>query len=145
MWPEEVERVASTLRRAGIQARLEELPGGVDEPPGPSVVAAGYDCDGRPVVALHDARGTLQETKLVRAAKCGRLVPAPAGPFPYEGAQVFADRGLLTESLVWVEAGSPRHFIGLAPAQLTQVTRSQTVSLLREEGLSGEVANRPRG
>jgi hypothetical protein len=145
MWPEQVERVASFLRGAGVQARLEELPAGVDDPPGPSVAVAAFDCDGRVVVALHAASGTLEQRKLVRAAGCGRLSPSPAPPFPYETARVFVDRGLLAERLVWVEAGSPRHYVGVLAAHLARLTRSETASLLRDEGLSGEVARTPHG
>jgi hypothetical protein len=145
MWPEQVERVASFLRGAGVQARLEELPDGVDEPPGPNVIAAGYDCDGRMIVALHNARGTLEQRKLIRAAGCSRLSPAPAPSFPYETARVFVDRGLLAERVVWVEAGSPRHYVGVPAAQLARLTRSQTASLLRDDGLSGEVDLTPHG
>ncbi len=145
MWPEEVERVASFLRGAGVQARLEQLPDGVDEPPGPSVAAAAYECEGRTFVALHDARRTLEERKLIRAAGCVRLSPVPTPSFPYETARVFVDRGLLAERLVWVEAGSPRHYVGVQAAHLARLTRSETASLLRDEGLSGEVARTPHG
>ena len=43
MWPEPVERIASFLRHSEAEGRIEELPPGVDEPPGP--------------VELGDARG----------------------------------------------------------------------------------------
>jgi prolyl-tRNA editing enzyme YbaK/EbsC (Cys-tRNA(Pro) deacylase) len=38
---------------------------------------------------------------------------------------------------VWVEAGSPRHVLGLNPTVLAQVTRAQAADLSREPSRNG--------
>ena len=52
MWPEPVERIASFLRDSQALGRIEELPPGVDTPPGDAAVAAAFECDGELLVAL---------------------------------------------------------------------------------------------
>ena len=92
MWPEPVERIALFLRRSEAQARLEELPPGVDKPPGPG-----------------------------------------ARSFPFEGARVIVDRSLLSARTVWLQAGSPRHVLGLGPRQLLRLTRAETGTFLLDD------------
>ena len=46
--------------------------------------------------------------------------------FPFQGTLVFVDRALLAQRTVWLEAGSPRHVLGLAPSQLLRLTRAET-------------------
>lgn len=133
MWPEPVERVAAFLRAAGVQGRLEELPAGVDSPPGPTVRAAGFDCDGRALVALVPGDRAVDRDKLARAAGCGTLRPSKAPGFPFQPARVLLDRSVLSGPTVWLEAGSPRHVLGLAPSQLTRLTRSETADFLVED------------
>jgi prolyl-tRNA editing enzyme YbaK/EbsC (Cys-tRNA(Pro) deacylase) len=133
MWPDSVERIASFLRAAGVQGRLEELPAGVDSPPGPTVRAVGFECDGRVLVALVLGDRTVDRDKLARAARCGTLRPATAPGFPFQPARVFVDRGVLADATVWLEAGSPRHVLGLSPSQLARLTRSETVDLLTDD------------
>jgi prolyl-tRNA editing enzyme YbaK/EbsC (Cys-tRNA(Pro) deacylase) len=142
MWPEPVERVAAFLRSAGAPARLEELPADADSPPGPALRAAGFDCDGRSVVAVVPADRAVDRDKVAAAAGCTDLRPAPPLPFPFQSARVFLDRAILFAGIVWLEAGSPRHVVGLAPAQLARLTRAETADLLQDAG-SGEVG--PRG
>jgi prolyl-tRNA editing enzyme YbaK/EbsC (Cys-tRNA(Pro) deacylase) len=141
MWPEPVERIAAFLRASGAQGRLEQLPAGVDEAPGRTVRAAGFDCDRRTLVALVPAERAIDRDKLAAAARCTALVPAPPPPFPFQRARVFMDRSVLPAGIVWVEAGSPRHVLGLAPSQLARLTRAETTDLV----LEGEVDDRVPG
>jgi len=39
---------------------------------------------------------------------------------------VIAERSLLALATVWLEAGSPRHVVGLPPDQLLRLTRAET-------------------
>lgn len=137
MWPEPVERIAALLRSAGVQGRLEELPAGVDEPPGPTFLAEGFECDGRPLVALVPAERSIDDDKLAVAAKCGTLRPAPVPHFPFRRTRVFLDRSALTTPIVWLEAGSSRYYLGLAPGPLTRLTRARTADLVLENPIEG--------
>jgi hypothetical protein len=133
MWPSEVERVVAPLRAAGVEARVEELPQGEDDAPGPAARAFGYDCDGREVVVLVGADAEPDPAKVAAAAGCRDLRRVPAPPFPFSGAaRVLVEQRLLTAVTVWIEAGSPRHFLGLNPGVLAQVTRAVPGDLSRE-------------
>jgi prolyl-tRNA editing enzyme YbaK/EbsC (Cys-tRNA(Pro) deacylase) len=133
VWPEPVERIAGLLRSSGVQGRLEELPAGVDEPPGPAFRAAGFECNGRALVALVPAGRAIDRDKLAAAAKCTTLRPAPFPDFPYRRTRVFLDRSALSTAVVWLEAGSPRYYLGLAPSHLTRLIRAKTADLLLED------------
>jgi prolyl-tRNA editing enzyme YbaK/EbsC (Cys-tRNA(Pro) deacylase) len=128
-----VERIAALLRSAGVQGQLEELPAESDEPPGPSFRAAGFECNGRALVALVPADRTLDRDKLAAVAKCTTLRPAPVTVFPFRRTRVYLDRSALTTPSIWLEAGSPRHYLALAPSQLTRLTRAHTADLLLED------------
>jgi prolyl-tRNA editing enzyme YbaK/EbsC (Cys-tRNA(Pro) deacylase) len=133
MWPKPVERIAALLRTTGAEGRLEELPAGVDTPPGTSLVAFGFECDSRGIVVLVPPDREVDRDKLARLANCTALRPAPSASFPFEGARVFVDRTALSISVLWLEAGSPRHVVGLTPSQLARVTRLETADLLLED------------
>ena len=133
MWPEPVERIAVLLRAAGVPGRIEQLPSGVEEPPGPALRTLGFECDGRGLVVLVPTDRVLDRDKLSSSAGCGALLPAPVQPFPFQSARVFLDRSALTARTLWLEAGSARHFLGLSPSQLARVTRSETADLLLED------------
>jgi prolyl-tRNA editing enzyme YbaK/EbsC (Cys-tRNA(Pro) deacylase) len=133
MWPEPVERIAALLRANGVQGRLEELPAGVDAPPGTGLVAVGFECDSRSLVALVPADRDVDRDKLAALANCTTLRPAPSSGFPFQGARVFLDRTALSTGVLWLEAGSPRHVVGMAPSQLARVTRLETADLLLED------------
>jgi prolyl-tRNA editing enzyme YbaK/EbsC (Cys-tRNA(Pro) deacylase) len=132
VWPEAVERVAIFLRAAGVQGQLEELLPGAELPPGARLETIAFECEGRVVVALLQAGHGLDRRKLAAAAGCSPLRPVPAPGFPYAGAAVFLHRTGLAATSLWLEAGSPRHVLGLAPAQLTQLTGAKTVDLAAE-------------
>jgi prolyl-tRNA editing enzyme YbaK/EbsC (Cys-tRNA(Pro) deacylase) len=132
VWPEAVERVAIFLRKAGVQGQLEELLPGTEAPPGARLATTAFECDGGVVVALLPAGHELDRQKLAAAAGCSPLRPVPAPGFPFAGAAVFLHRTVLTAPNLWLEAGSPRHFLGLAPAQLTQLTGAKSADLAVE-------------
>jgi prolyl-tRNA editing enzyme YbaK/EbsC (Cys-tRNA(Pro) deacylase) len=126
MWPPEVEQVAAPLRAAGIEARLEELAPGETELPRAAARAVAYECDGRAVVALVPAQEDADTAKVRAAAGC-RGAPAVTAtpPFPFTAAaRVLVEQRLLVAQTVWLEAGSPRHVLGLEPGVLTSLTRA---------------------
>ena len=133
MWPEAVERVAGFVRASGVQGTIEELPAKADGPPGSTLRAAGFDCDGRTVVVLVPAGRALDRDRLVVVARCRNLRPAPFPPFPFRQARVFLDRSALATRMVWMEAGSPRHFLGLAPSELASLVQAETAHLVFED------------
>lgn len=133
MWPEPVERIAEILRRAGVQGRLEELLAGSETPPGAAFRAEGFECDGRALVALVPAGRVVDRAKLASVAGCGTLRPIRAPDFPFQPARVLIDRSALVTGTLWLDAGSPRHVLGLAPSQLARLTRSEAADLLTED------------
>jgi prolyl-tRNA editing enzyme YbaK/EbsC (Cys-tRNA(Pro) deacylase) len=130
MWPEAVERIAQFLRESEAHGRLEELPSGVDAPPGPAVRAESYDCDGRALVVLVPDDSEVDRSRLARRAGCTELRPAPPRAFPFPGARVIAERSLFSLRTAWLEAGSPRHVLGLSPSQMVRLTRAETGNFL---------------
>jgi prolyl-tRNA editing enzyme YbaK/EbsC (Cys-tRNA(Pro) deacylase) len=132
VWPEAVERIAAVLRVAGVEGRLEELLPGAGPPAGQKLRADGFDGDGGTVIALVPAGRSVDERKLAAAAGYADLRPAPPLDFPFEGARVFMDQSILSTAGVWLEAGSPRHVLELAPVQIARVTKAETADLLRE-------------
>jgi prolyl-tRNA editing enzyme YbaK/EbsC (Cys-tRNA(Pro) deacylase) len=101
-------------------------------PAGQNLRADGFDAAGAAVVAIVPARRSVDERKLAAAAGYDEVRAAPAPVFPFEGARVFMDQSILSADAVWLEAGSPRHILGLSPVQLALVTKAQTGDLLRE-------------
>jgi hypothetical protein len=144
VWPEPVERIAQLLRDAGVQGRLEELLEDAEPPPGPTLQAHTFDCAGRQFVVLLETDKAVDRGKVARAGGCEGVRPSPSLPFPFSGAQVLIDRAAFASTLVWVEAGTPRHMLGLAPAQLGRLTRAKAADLARDAG-SGEVDVTVRG
>jgi prolyl-tRNA editing enzyme YbaK/EbsC (Cys-tRNA(Pro) deacylase) len=132
VWPEAVERIAAFLRVSGVNGRLEELLPGAGPPPGRKLSTEGFDGEGAAMVALVPAGRSVDAEKLGAAAGCEEVRPAPATVFPFEKARVFMDQSILAFDDVWLEAGSPRHVLGLTPVHLARVTNAQTADLLRE-------------
>jgi prolyl-tRNA editing enzyme YbaK/EbsC (Cys-tRNA(Pro) deacylase) len=133
MWPEPVERIALFLRQSEALGRIEELPPGVDTPPGPGARAETFECDGRPLVVLVPDTRTIDRARLARRGGCSDLRPATPRAFPFQGTRVLLDRSLLVAGTVWLEAGSPRHVLGLAPSQLLRLARAETGAFLLED------------
>lgn len=137
MWPEAVERIASFLRASGLEGQLEELLAGANAPPGLQLVTSAFACEERSIVALVPEGLTLDRRKLAGAASCSELLTADRPEFPFAGATVLLEQTALTAPTVWLAAGTPRHLLGLAPAQLTRLTRAKTADLSVESQKGG--------
>ena len=165
-WPEPVERVASFLREAGAEARIEEFtaatPTALD-----AARAAGcelaqivksvvFDCGDRFVVALTPGDRRADAEKVARAAGAARakvatpaqvveatgFEPGAVAPFPaVRVAATFIDQTLLTHEKVWIGAGSPSHLASLTPAELVRLTHARAIDAVErlpgEGGVSG--------
>jgi Cys-tRNA(Pro)/Cys-tRNA(Cys) deacylase len=157
-WPEPVERVASFLRGAGAEARLEEFESGTPTAQA-AAVAAGCSleqivkslvvfCDDRPLVVLvpGDRRADLDKIASAAGASAARIArgsevetvtgfePGAVAPFPLPRAveRVFVDRTLLTHDLVWIGAGSPAHMAAIRPAELVRLARAEPMDAVQE-------------
>ena len=156
-WPETVERVASYMRAAGAEARVEEFPAGtrtaadaaraVGCRPSQIVKSLVFDCDGRFVLALVPGDRRVDTNKLRLALGCVHAQPAspdavaattgyPPGavaPFPLPGVErVLADPTLVAHRVVWIGAGSPRHMAAVSPVELLRLTHAQPLDLVAE-------------
>jgi Cys-tRNA(Pro) deacylase len=153
-WPEPVTRVADFLKRAGVDARVEEFREGT-----PTASAAAkavgasraqivkslvFVCDGRPILALVPGDHRADENKVAASAGARRarvarpdevlaatgFEPGGVAPFPVPGiSQVVMAEELLAHDLVWIGAGSERHMAGLSPVDLAQLTQARTAEL----------------
>ena len=153
-WPEPVARVAEVLKRAGVDARVEEFREGT-----PTASAAAkavgssraqivkslvFVCDGRPTLALVPGDRRADETKVAEAAgaRTARVArpdevvaatgfePGGVAPFPAPGiSQVLMSRELLVHDRIWIGAGSERHMAGLSPFELERLTQARTADL----------------
>lgn len=156
-WPEPVERVSSFLRAAGAEARIQEFSEGTPTAAdAAAAVGCGLDqivkllvlvCDDRPVVALvpGDRRGDPAKVANAVGAETARVAspgeveratgfpPGSVAPFPLpEVDTVLMERTLLQHQLVWAGAGSPRHLIGIAPAELGRLARARPMDVAVE-------------
>jgi Cys-tRNA(Pro) deacylase len=153
-WPEQVARVADVLKRAGVDARVEEFPEGT-----PTAAAAAaavgssraqivktllFVCDGRPTLALIPGDRRADEAKVAAAAGARRarvaqaeevvaatgFEPGGVAPFPAPGvSQVLIADELLAQDRVWIGAGSERHMAGLSPLDLVRLTNARAGDL----------------
>ena len=148
-WPEPVERVAAVLRERGVHARLEEFTAGTPTARD-AARAVGCEleeivksivlvCDGRPVLALVPGDRRADPAKIAAAAAAGYarvassdevvaatgFEPGAVAPFPAPKiGTILLERTLLRHEVVWIGGGSPRHMVGLSPAELARVTRA---------------------
>ena len=153
-WPEPVARVAEFLKRAGVDARVEEFPEGTPTA-GAAAMAVGasraqivkslvFVCDGRPILALVPGDRRADENKIAAAAgaRNARVArpdevlaatgfePGGVAPFPASGiSRVVMAGELLAHDRVWIGAGSERHMAGLSPVDLAQLTQARTAEL----------------
>ena len=168
-WPEPVERVASFLRDAGAEARIEEFsvatPTAVD-----AARAAGcelaqivksvvFDCGDRFVVALTPGDRRADAAKVAGAAGAARakvarpaqvveatgFEPGAVAPFPLPRAATFIDQTLLIQDKVWVGAGSPSHLAALAPGELVRLTQARAADLVERLPEPGGVSGLRHG
>ena len=75
----------------------------------------------------------VDRSRLARRAGCTELRRVEDRQFPYQGTRVLVDRSLLGLRRVWLEAGSPRHVLGLGPRQLLRLTRAETGTFLLDD------------
>ena len=153
-WPEPVARVAEFLKRAGVDARVEEFPEGTPTA-GAAAKAVGasraqivkslvFVCDGRPILALVPGDRRADENKVAAAAGARNagvagpdevlaatgFEPGGVAPFPASGiSRVVMAGELLAHDRVWIGAGSERHMAGLSPVDLAQLTQARTAEL----------------
>src|SRR5262249_10985985 len=153
-WPEPVARVAEVLKRAGIDARVEEFPEGTPTA-GAAAKAVGasraqivkslvFVCDGRPTLALIPGDRRADETKVAAAAgtRSARVArpeevvaatgfePGGVAPVPAPGtSQVLMAGELLVHDRVGVGAGSEHHMAGLSPLDLQRLTNARAAEL----------------
>lgn len=156
--PEPVERVSSFLRQAGAEARIEEFHEGTPTAADAAAAAGcGLDqivkslvlmCGDRPVVALvpGDRRGDrgkiaravgVDDARVASREEVERATGFPPGgvaPFPLPKIEiVLMERTLLRHPIVWAGAGSDRHMVGLAPAELGRLARARPVDVVEAE------------
>jgi Cys-tRNA(Pro) deacylase len=156
-WPAAVERVATALRDARVEARVEEF--STPTPTAQDAAAAAgcelgqivkslvFECDGRPVLVMvpgdrrADPAKIAAATGAVRARVAGPAQVARAtgfetggvAPFPLARIDtVLIEQSLLTHELVWVGAGSRRHMAVLASADLVRMTRARAVDAVAD-------------
>jgi len=157
-WPEPVERVAEFLRRAAVESRVEEFPAGTKTAED-AARAVGCDvdqivkslilvCDGRPVLLMIGGDRRADRTKVEAAVPCEKakiagpdevrsatgFEPGAVAPFPLPGIEtVLVDQELLVHEVVWTGAGSHRHVLAIAPADLVRLTRARSVDAVAED------------
>jgi prolyl-tRNA editing enzyme YbaK/EbsC (Cys-tRNA(Pro) deacylase) len=156
-WPESVENVATFLRAAGAEARLEEFDAetATAADAARAVGAEASDivkslvvlCDGRPVLALvpGDRRGDLAKIARAAGANDARIAraeevrsitgfePGAVAPFPLPNVErVVIDRSLLARRAVWIGAGSPRHLAVLPAPELVRLSRAIPADLVSD-------------
>jgi prolyl-tRNA editing enzyme YbaK/EbsC (Cys-tRNA(Pro) deacylase) len=154
MWPEPVQRVASYLSAAAIDATIQEFAEGT---PTAEAAAQAAGCqleqivkslvfvsDGGYVLALVPGDRRADEAKVseavgggeVRVARASEVVaatgfePGAVAPFPTHIGTVVMDRTLLQHGTVWIGAGSPAHMASLSPGDLQRLARARTADLV---------------
>ena len=132
------------LRSAGVEGRLEESLPGAGPPAGQMLRVDGFDAEGATLVALVPADRAVDPQKLAAATKSSEVRSTPTTVFPFQGDRVFMDQLVLSFESIWLEAGSPRHLLGLSPAQHARITNAETADLVTE-ARTGEVDDVPRG
>ena len=157
MWPEPVERVATFLREAGAEARLEEFPAGtptaraaaraVGVEPSQIVKSIVFVCDGRPVAVLVPGDRRADSAKVAREvgaveARVARpnevqaatgFPPGAVAPFPLPGVDVvLIDRTLLSHEHVWIGAGSENHMAQVRPQELMRLARARQMDAVED-------------
>lgn len=162
-WPEPVERVAAYLRKAGAEARLEQLECGTATaqdaaraagcPLSQIVKSIVLVCDGRPVLALVPGDRRADLGKIADAVGAGEariarsrevedatgFAPGSVAPFPLPKIEtILIDRTLLTHDLVWIGAGSPSHLAALPPAELVRLARARPMDAVHDSAYDSQ-------
>lgn len=153
-WPEPVERVASVLKAAAIDSRIEEFSEGAATAR-EAARAIGCDlsqivkslvfvCDGAYVLVLvpgdrradEAAIGAAVSASEVRVAKAEEVLhatgfePGGVAPFPRRAVtEILMDTAFLAHEVVWIGAGSESHMASLRPAELLALASARSFDL----------------
>ena len=158
-----MERVSTFLREAGAEVRIEEFAEGAATAADAAeavgcaleqiVKSLVFICADRPVVALvpGDRRGDPEKIARIAGSESARVAsaqeveqvtgfsPGSVAPFPLPRVElILLDRTLLTHPLVWAGAGSPKHLVGLAPADLGRLARARPTDVVKDYDLPGD-------
>jgi Cys-tRNA(Pro) deacylase len=154
-FPEPVERVASFLRVAAVDATVQEFSTGTPTA-ADAARAAGckleqivktlvFVCDGEYVLVLVPGDRRADERKVaaemdarrVRVARAEEVIdatgfePGAVAPFPRRDViAALIERTLLQHSAVWIGAGSPAHMAALAPSDLQRLAGARTADVV---------------
>ena len=153
-WPESVERVSAVLRKAAVDARIEEFGEGAHTAEDAArAIGCELDqivksvllvCDGAYVLALvpgdrradDDAVRAAVGADVVRVGKANEVrhatgfEPGGVAPFPQRAVtQTLMDRSFFGHEEVWIGAGSDSHMASIAPQELLNLTGAKTVDL----------------
>ena len=156
VWPELVDRVGAFLRESGAEARLEEFAGGAATAQEAAesigcelhqiVKSLVFVCDGVPLVVLVPGDRRADTAKIARAVNAAEVrvaraeevesatgfTPGSVAPFPGSSTRVLVEQTLLTEPLVWVGGGSPRHMVALTPSELVRLARGEPMDVVEQ-------------
>jgi prolyl-tRNA editing enzyme YbaK/EbsC (Cys-tRNA(Pro) deacylase) len=157
VWPEPVERVATFLRDAKAEARLEEFLEGTPTAEDAAkavgcdlsqiVKSLVFDCDGRAVVVMVPGDRRADRRKIAAALGCASVkVAGPTevaratgfeaggvAPFPLTAVDaVLIEPALLGYETVWIGAGSSRHMASLSPSDLVRLSHAKPVDVVSE-------------
>jgi Cys-tRNA(Pro) deacylase len=156
-WPEPVERVASFLRAAGVEGRIEEFETGTPTAEdaaravgcklGQIVKSLVFDCDGSHVLVLvpGDRRADSQKVASAVGSRRAKVAgpdevraatgfePGAVAPFPLRHvSRVLVDRQILAHERVWIGAGSSNHLATLAPGDLVRLAKAEPMDAVAE-------------
>ena len=156
-WPEPVERVASFLRKTGVEGRVEEFEAGTPTAEdaaravgcklGQIVKSLILDCDGSHVLVLVPGDRRADLNKVAKAVGSTRakiagpdevraatgFEPGAVAPFPLvRVSRVLVDRQLLVHERVWIGAGSPHHMATLSPGDLVRLSKAEPMDAVAE-------------
>jgi Cys-tRNA(Pro) deacylase len=156
-WPDAVERVASSLRAGGVEARIEEFDSGTPTAEDAAravgckleqiVKSLVFDCDGRAFVVLVPGDRRADARKVARAVGARRakvaspdevrsatgFAPGAVAPFPLPNVErVLVDHQVLVHDHVWIGAGSPRHMARVAPADVVKLAKAEPMDAVAD-------------
>jgi prolyl-tRNA editing enzyme YbaK/EbsC (Cys-tRNA(Pro) deacylase) len=153
-WPEPVERVATVLRGAAVDARIEEFSEGAATARDAArligcelsqiVKSLVFVCDGSFVLALvpgdqranEPAIGAATGATDVRVANAEEVMfatgfaPGGVAPFPLRAVtRTLIDTSFIQHQVVWMGAGTSEYMASIAPQVLQRLTRAAAVDL----------------
>jgi prolyl-tRNA editing enzyme YbaK/EbsC (Cys-tRNA(Pro) deacylase) len=149
--------VASVLREARVESRVEELKEGTPTAADASAATGApietivkslvFAGDGRPILVMVPGDRRADTAKVAAAAGCERVKavgadaverltgfpPGGVAPFPLPGIDtVLIEQALLGHEVVWIGAGSTMHMAALAPGDLARLARARPAHLVVE-------------